>query len=244
MPIHDWQRVTAGIYHDFHNAWIAELRMALNTGILPSEYYALMEQVAGKTGPDVLTLQHRRDDGPAANPASGVATVTAQPPQARIVQRMEERAYVRKRKTLVIRHSSDDRIIAIIEIMSPGNKASVAEFRRFLDKAVSALNQDIHLLIVDLFPPGKRDPQGIHGAILSELCGLDYEAPADKPLTVASYKADDVDTAYVEPVAVGDVLPPSPLFLDGDEYVRTPLEATYEAAYRGVPQRWRSVLEA
>jgi hypothetical protein len=44
-------------------------------------------------------------------------------------------------------------------------------------------------------------------------------------------------------VAVGDALPPMPLFLDQDPYVTVPLEPTYEAAYRGVPEVWRDVLE-
>jgi hypothetical protein len=57
MPIHDWTRVTAGIWHDFHGVWISELRTALNDGLLPSEYYALSEQIAGPRGPEVLTPQ-------------------------------------------------------------------------------------------------------------------------------------------------------------------------------------------
>ena len=34
-----------------------------------------------------------------------------------------------------------------------------------------------------------------------------------------------------------------PLFLEPEMYVNVPLEATYRAAYRGVPRRWRQVLE-
>ena len=44
MPVHDWSRVFAGAFHDFHLAWMAELRNALNGGILPENYYALAEQ--------------------------------------------------------------------------------------------------------------------------------------------------------------------------------------------------------
>src|SRR4051794_37951305 len=40
MPLHDWTRVEAGIFHDFHNAWVVELRTALNGGLLPPDYYA------------------------------------------------------------------------------------------------------------------------------------------------------------------------------------------------------------
>ena len=57
MPIHDWTRVTAGTWHDFHLAWIAEIRNTLNGGLLPSCYYAQAEQIAGPLEPEVLTLQ-------------------------------------------------------------------------------------------------------------------------------------------------------------------------------------------
>src|SRR4029077_18883872 len=57
MPIHDWNRVEAGIFHDFHHAWIEELKRALNAGLLPEDYYAPAEKHAAGFGPDVLALQ-------------------------------------------------------------------------------------------------------------------------------------------------------------------------------------------
>jgi hypothetical protein len=33
MPIHDWTRVRAGTRHDFHAAWIAEIRTTLKSGL-------------------------------------------------------------------------------------------------------------------------------------------------------------------------------------------------------------------
>jgi hypothetical protein len=243
MPVHDWQKVSAGVYHDFHNAWLAELRKALNRGILPDGFYALIDQIAGKTGPDVLSLQ-----GPTATERpdrhAAVASVAVSPPKVRHVVRMEKAAYARKRKTLAIRHSSDDRIVAMIEIVSPGNKSSTLAFRQFLDKVASALDQGIHLLVVDLFRPTPRDPQGIHGAILAEWENEEYAPPPDKPLTVASYSADDVTTAYVEHISAGDVLPEMPLFLEPELYVHVPLEATYLEAWSGESHRWQQVLDA
>ena len=35
-----------------------------------------------------------------------------------------------------------------------------------------------------------------------------------------------------------------PLFLTPERYVNVPLEATYSAAYRGVPKKWKAILEA
>ena len=91
-------------------------------------------------------------------------------------------------------------------------------------------------------PPGPRDPNGIHGRLWDELTGEEYHAPPDKPLTLAAYETESGVRAFVEPVAVGDSLIDMPLFLARGQYVPVPLEATYQAAFEGVPRRWRDVL--
>jgi len=247
MPIHDWTRVSAGTCHDFHTCWIAHLKEALNDGLLPSDYYAQAEQVAGGIGPDVLTLAtsngHNATNGWSGPP---VATAVAEaPPKVSLTVTLNAEAavYAKKRRTLVIRHASGDQIVALVEIVSPGNKNKVSAWEAFLDKAINALGQGYHLLIVDLFPPGQFDPDGVHGALAAEIGETEYHPPADKPLTLASYVADAMPTAYVEPTAVGAEIANMPLFLDVNWYVNLPLETTYATAYRGVPQRWRRVLE-
>jgi hypothetical protein len=204
MPIHDWTRVTAGTFHAFHLAWIAEVQRVMNSGFLPPEYYALAEHVT-ENGEGELVAARRR--------------------------------------TLVIRHLTGDRVVALIEIVSPGNKQSRATLDAFVDKAVAALEQGFHLLVVDILPPGSFDPQGMHGAVWGRIEGPGYHAPQDKPLTLAAYTSGAVVTAYVEPVAIGAALPEMPLFLDPGHYVYVPLEKTYESAWQAMPQRWRSVIE-
>jgi hypothetical protein len=58
MPVHDWTRVEAGIFHHFHNEWMPAICNTLNDGLLPEGFYALIEQHAGSYIADVLTLQH------------------------------------------------------------------------------------------------------------------------------------------------------------------------------------------
>ena len=134
MPIHDWTRVKAGIVYDFHHEWISTIKRALNTGVLPPDYYALAEQIAGGLGPDVLTLGNVHDEparasgnGPegasGAPGQSGVALAT-KPPKVSFTAVAELEQYSRKRNRIAIRHSSSDQIVAVIEIVSPGNKAS------------------------------------------------------------------------------------------------------------------------
>lgn len=144
----------------------------------------------------------------------------------------------------MIRHASGDRIVALIEIVSPGNKASNHQFRTFVQKAVEAIFRGYHLLVVDLFPPGPWDPNGVHGAIWGDIGNDPFALPADEPLTLAAYSSGTPKRYYVEPTAVGRELVDMPLFLKPELYVNVPLERTYQGAYRGVPRRWRQVLEA
>jgi hypothetical protein len=250
MPIHDWTRVSAGTFHDFHHAWIAELRRVLNGGLLPAGYYAQAEQVAGDVVPDMLTLQASNDAPSKTTPVStsdgGIAVVEAPPRVSLHAEANEATVLARRQKQLVIHHASDDRIVALIEIVSPGNKHQRAAIDAFVDKSIAALNAGYHLLVFDLLSPGPLAPQGMHGAIWTEFGGA-YEPPPGKPLTLAAYVSSapfrGSTECYVEPTAVGTPLIDMPLFLDPGHYVNVPLESTYLAAYEGVPRRWKTVIE-
>jgi hypothetical protein len=242
MPVHDWKRVKAGIFHDFHHAWIEEIKRALNGGLLPEGYYAMAEQQAAGFGPDVLTLQGRASEGQPSNQGNGRPLVLTRP-NTRFVAESDAEFYRRKKSSVVIRHISGDRMVAMIEIVSPGNKASRKAFRAFVDKACELLEYKIHLLLIDLFPPTKRDPNSIHAAIWEEVKDEPFELLADKPLTLVAYESALTTKAYIEPVAVGDSLPDMPLFLEPEAHVPVPLEATYQAAWAALPRRWREVLE-
>ena len=241
MPMHDWTRVDDGIFHDFHRAWIAELRKVLNTGVLPSGYYALAEQHAGDVGPDVLTL-HLPGSADAPDEGTGgpgIAVATA-PPKVEFTATTDSRSYVGKRRSIVIRHRSGDRVVALIELVSPGNKKSRGQLDRFVRKVVRALVSGIHVTLVDPFPPGKRDSAGIHGAVWAELEDESYSQPVERPLTLAAYSAGPVNTAYVQPFAVGAVMKDMPLFLTEESYVLVPFEAAYMNAWPGTPEVVRS----
>lgn len=246
MPIHDWTRVGAGTWHAFHLSWIAELQLVLNDGLLPPGYYAQAEQVARPFGPDILALQGTGPagpNGPESDPGGGVAVAVTRP-QTRITQTGDLAEYARRRRALVVRHASGDGIVALVEVVSPGDKASRYPFETFVRKAADALAQGFHLLIVDLFPPTPRDPEGLHAAVWAEVePGTPaIPAPPDEPLTLAAYRAEPELTAYVEPTAVGRTMIDMPLFLTPGRYVNVPLEATYVTAFRGVPGKWKQVL--
>jgi hypothetical protein len=244
MPMHDWTRVVAGLFHDFHAAWIAELRKALNRGLLPSGYYALAEQAAGRFGPDVLTLEEKGSGDPPGPDDGGGLAVEVAPPRVAMTATSATSAAARRRKRLTIRHTTGERVVAHIEIVSPGNKNNGNGIRAFVRKAAAVLDAGVHLLVIDPFPPGKRDPQGIHGKIWGAVGDDDFRLPPAKPLTLVSYTGGPVKTAYIEPFAVGQTLLDMPLFLTTDRYVNVPLEATYLEAWEGTPKQVRDVLTA
>jgi hypothetical protein len=242
MPVHDWTRVEAGIFHDFHHGWIEEIKRALNRGLLPADYYALAEQIAGGLGPDVLSLQRPAADVPPSESRGGVALAEA-PPKVRFHCKPESSRYAARAKSVVVHHCSNHRVVARVEIVSPGNKNTRNWLRAFVNKAGELLQAGIHLLILDLFPPSERDPEGIHPLIWDHSDDA-FTFSAEKPLTLASYIGGPCGEAFVEPVAVHDSLPDMPLFLTPERYVSVPLEAIYQSAWEAFPAYWRGVLMA
>jgi len=251
--MHDWTRVSAGTFHAFHNAWITHIQEALNNGILPEPYYALGEQRAGDFGPNILTLNSDRDDastGESPLPLvddgqHGLVAVASSPPDVHTSQEaIEDIAfYLERQRSVSIRHSSGDKMIAIIEIVSRSNRHSQQTLHDSADKILMSLGQGIHAVVIDPFPRGRHDPHGIHGLIWERMLAGDYQSEAEKQLTLVSYTASHPIKTWIEPYAVGDALRSMPLFLTTGHYVPLPLETTYQQAWAGVPSRWKRVIE-
>lgn len=215
MPIHDWTRVDAGLWHAFHQGWVVAMCDALNLGTLPPNYYALVE---------------RR---------------TTSPRSADLISRLavgEAEIYTAKADRIAIRRQHGG-VVAVIEVVSPAHKAGILELRYFVTQLTHLISQNVHLLVIDLFPPGPFDPQGIHGAIWDGFQEDIFELPKYRPLTLVAYNAGSQLTAYVELFALGDALPDMPLFLDTDLYVPMPLEATYQKEWKAFPAVLKSLLE-
>jgi hypothetical protein len=132
----------------------------------------------------------------------------------------------------------------VVEIVSPGNKDGQHAVRAFVEKAEDMLRGGIHLLIVDLLPPGPRDPQGIQKVLWDEITVNTFGLPPDRPLTVGAYIGGLGPEAFIETMAVGLPLPEMPVFLTPGDYVPVPLDATYQSAWDAVPAYWRNVLTA
>jgi hypothetical protein len=212
MPMHDWPRVRAGIYHNFHYSWLAAIMDRLNGGTLPAGWFAMAER-------DALDP---KAEAALADPGHSM----------------------RKTHRIAI-HIDIGTAVAVLEAVSPGNKDTRASLRSFARKSAGLIRDGVHLSVIDPFPPGRHDRNGIHRAIWDEVT-LESSStqPPGRPLTLAAYQAGDVPTAYVEPFAVGAPIPDLPLFLDEGSHVLVPLEETYQATWAVLPQILRDVVAA
>ena len=244
MPIHDWTQVTANAFHSFHGNWITMLQASLNGGLLPPGYYAEGEQVtATQISPDMLTLVDEEVAVTGRGEEGGLAVADAPPKLAVHETLTDEEVLAGRRRRVVVRHNSGDHTVAVIEVVSRGNKSKRAAADQFVGKACELLAAEVHLVVLDLYPPGAFDPDGMHGRIWESLGGS-FAQPASNPLTLAAYVAHGPIECYVEPTRVGAPLIEVPLFLSRGRYVNLPLEQTYLSAYQIVPAKWKRVLEA
>jgi hypothetical protein len=254
MPVHDWTRVVAGNFHDFHQKWIAAISNLLNEKLLPKTYYSMVEQHSLGVEPDVVTLERVEDEG-----AGGTTTLIAGSvqtkfkvqevePQTHYKDEVSESWYAARGSRVTVYHANGDRVVAYIEIVSFGNKDRAWAVQAFNDKLDDGLHHGCHLLVIDLHPPTSAARQGMHAAFWARYGESSHGVTPDEPLGIAAYRAERINgtivpTAYFERLAVGQNLPVMPLFLTSDEYINLPLQETYDEAWRGVPARWKTVLE-
>ena len=232
MPIHDWTRVSDAVYHNFHLDWVTRAAAALNSGILPSSHFAMNETV--ELRPEVGFCDMPEPDRPVShrNWDERLPDAAEQPPRTRYRMVDERRQYACP--VITVRDDLHQPAAAVV-FVTQQDKETPYRLDALLRLAVGAITRGVHLLIVDLFPPSKRDPQGVHKAIWDRIREEPFKLPPDKPLTLAAYSAGTELVAYVENVAVGDRLPDMPIFLTPDRYVPCPLESTYQASFDVLP---------
>ena len=228
--------------NDFHQGWTIEIRNALNRGVLPLGYVAATDQRGMAYEPDVSS--HARGNWARVSGDRGGLVVAEAPPQIKRISRLETEAeaFARRSNRIVIRHARG-RPVAVIEVVSPGNKDREHSVRRFAGKVRDFLKQGIGVMIVDLFPPGPHDRSGLHTTIAEDWLEIAEPNADDPPLAVVSYDAGEPLTSYLEPLAVGDALPDAPLFLDAGYYVPLPLETTYQSAWDNMGSDVREFFE-
>jgi hypothetical protein len=167
-----------------------------------------------------------------ANGAGGVAVQPYAPPAAAIsipIEYPDEFAvHVRE-----IRDSS--RLVAVMEIVSEGNKKEVSERQAFAAKCAAHLQLGIGLVVADVVTSRRAN---LHDTLIRHMGEADkYLFPPDTPIYVAAYRpvrrADrNLIDFWPMPLTIGQPLPAVPLALKGFTTIALDLEATYVDALR------------
>ena len=272
VPLHDWTRVSAGKWHDMHLTWTGALKTQLNSGGLPDPFFALAEPATGfqiggdeegdgsngeeppfvRREPDVLAAVGRETfasragsnghAGPRFDRPTGGVELAEAPDRFRMVEPFHPPPV---RRRITARHPDGDRVVAIIEFASPGNRDAAAKVAHFSETLAAALQAGIHAVLIDPFPPTGPAPDGLHGAVAAQF-GNAHRVDPTRPLTFVGYRTTTdprvMPTAFVEPCAVGEPPPTVPLFLDPAWFVPLDLAPSYAAAFRGCPKPVRERL--
>src|SRR5262249_37052146 len=150
MTVHDWSKVDGSLFEDFRRSWIHQIQRAFNEGLLPADHYALIEQFISPQ-PDFLRPRLSVDDSLATTAiATGGSSLQLAPPRLEPTAEAEPDYSFRKRSCIAVRHVSGDELVAVVEIVSVGNKSSRRATTDFVQKASALLANRIHLLIVDV----------------------------------------------------------------------------------------------
>jgi hypothetical protein len=124
------------------------------------------------------------------------------------------------------------KVLAVIEIVSPGNKDDDNARLAFGGKCLSYLANGIGLLVLDIVTLGSEN---LHN-VMMQLAHQERHGFEGNPQTyAASYrpgvrKREDIVDVWRWPLSVGEKLPAVPLALSGVGCIELDLEATYSEA--------------
>jgi hypothetical protein len=218
-------------WESFHSNWATRIADAVNAQ-LPAEFFAEEHTHFGRVEIDVATFEHER---PAAH-RNGSSVAVAEPrvwaPTTADVT--VPAVFPDSFQVKVFNTTAGPTLVAVIELVSPGNKDRAEERRAFAVKSASYLHQGISLIIVDVVTNRGGNLHNETARTFSDdsrlmMTDADLYAVAYRP--VLREERSEIDV-WMHRLAVGQSLPTLPLRLTGDLFVPVDLESTYTEACR------------
>ena len=194
MPIHDWSNVNDGMFHWFHQRWIGSIAngstvAGCRKASMPSANFTPM-----RLSPMCWPSKIVRRNGPgqwASSKGFGVA-LPESPPKTRFTWEAEKEWYLPRKISLPCAASTafwcGDRDRLAGQQIEPGAVPQIPQ------KTIELLDQGVHVIVIDFFPPTPRDPQGIHQAIWSEKYDGDSTS-IRQAVDAGSYRATTADSS-------------------------------------------------
>lgn len=239
MPLRDHFHPPLSDHHNweaFHSAWANTIVRHLNQRLLPARYRAAPQvHLGAQVEVDVAAFEDGEEA--AASPTTGSGGGLPRAVWAPVPPTQAFTASFPAQDTFEVKVFDDrrgSRLVAAVELISPGNKDRPGARRAFTVKCAGYLQQQVCVVLVDVVL-GRRE---LYGHLLEMLDVEDAPAWAHDPPLYAvacrTTKAEDrwqLET-WPEPLTLGAHLPTLPLWLAGYLAVPLELEPTYEETCR------------
>lgn len=229
MPLLDHHRPPFSRTHPwrtFHGTWAVAMARLLNSGVLPPGYYAL--PFLDRDGPIEIDVATLHTSGPSAPEAHGAEPWSPGEPAAAVAIEWPPTDDVRVE---VLTDDGDPRLMAAVELVSPGNKDRATAREAFAAKCAEHLSRGRGVVVVDAVTTRTAN---LHAGVFA---ALGAEPPANHPtgLNAVSYRPLGRDAngqlqTWPFVLEVGQPLPTVALWLGGEFAVPLDLERSHSAA--------------
>ncbi len=237
MPLLDHFRPPLHPHHhreSFHSNWATRIADGI-AAVLPPEFQVEEHTHAGPGFEiDVATYEGNaapKDGAGGAALATRAAPAYAPPiPDGTLPAVFPDTFEVR-----VFNTAAGLTLVAVVELVSPGNKDRPAERRAFAAKCASYLAQGVSLIVVDVVTTRSANLHDDLMRLMEMTAGPAF--PVEVSLYAGAYRPvrrgerEEIDV-WLRPLALGVPLPTLPLRLTGDLFVAVDLEAAYQEACR------------
>ena len=213
------------LWHDFHTSLLTGMREAIAQEVAPRYYVALEEHVYIHEPPEpVARFLGRPDLAIVRTGAAGVAASTAVM-EAPVYTALPESLDVLHESYIEIRDTENERLVTVLELLSPSNKNAGYDRDAYIAKRRQYLLSDVNFIEIDLLRGGPRMP-------IEELTPCDYY--------VLVKRATDRTRAGVWPIRLRDAIPTIPIPLRApDPDARLDLQAVLHSVYDHAAYRHR-----
>jgi hypothetical protein len=225
-PHHHWE--------SFHSNWATRIADAI-AAVVPPEFQVEEHTHAGPAFEiDVATYEGTTPPpGTSSSPALAVREAPAYAPP--VPDDTIPAVFPDTFEVRVFSTAAGLTLVAVVELVSPGNKDRPEQRRAFAAKCASYLAQGVSLIMIDVVTNRHAN---LHNDLMRLMeAAPDHDFPGDVPLYAVAYRpvrrpdGEAIDL-WRRPLAVGAPLPTLPLRLTGDQFVPVDFEATYQEACR------------
>lgn len=226
-PHHHWE--------SFHSNWATRIADGIAV-VLPPEFQVEEHTHAGP-GFEIDVATYEESSPPPDRAADGPALATRAVPAYAppVPEGVVPAVFPDTFEVRVFSTTAGLTLVAVIELVSPGNKDHPAERRAFATKCASYLAQGVSLIVVDIVTNRHANLHNDLMRLLEAASDLDFPdgvslyAVAYRPARRAERSEIDV---WLRRLTIGAPLPTLPLRLTGDQFVAVDFEAAYQEACR------------